>query len=73
MENKIENTKSIDLSKILKPYENKWVALSYDYKQVFSNGKTLESAIENLKEKSPDEVIFMKVLPFDLAYVPTTL
>lgn len=65
--------KSINLSKRLRPYEDKWVALSMDYRQVFSSGKTLKEAIKNLKKKSKDEVIFMKVLPFDMAYVPTTL
>lgn len=65
--------KSIDLSKKLRAYENKWVALSLDYRQVFSSGKTLEEAIKNLKKKRKEEVIFMKVFPFDMAYVPTTL
>ena len=64
--------RSIDLSKKLRAYENKWVALSLDYRQVFSSGKTLEEAIKNLKKKK-EEVIFMKVFPFDMAYVPTTL
>lgn len=64
--------KPIDLSKKLKPYENKWVALSFDYQQVFSSGKSLEEAIKNLK-KPIKEVIFLRVLPFDMAYVPVTL
>lgn len=65
--------KSIDLSKKLKPYEDKWVALSLDYRRVFSSGQTLREAIEDLKEMDKNKVIFMKVLPFDMAYVPTTL
>lgn len=70
MRNKI--LKPVDLSKKLKPYENKWVALSFDYRKVFSSGKTLEETIKKLKKKSKEEVIFLKVLPFDMAYVPTS-
>lgn len=65
--------KSIDLSKKLRPYENKWVALSLNYRKIFSSGKTLEEAIKNLKTKSKEEVVFLKVLPFDIAYVPTNI
>lgn len=71
MKNKI--LKTIDLSKKLRPYENKWVALSLDYRKIFSNGKTLEEAIKNLKGKSKEKVIFLKVLPFDMVYVPTNV
>lgn len=70
---KNETIRIIDLSKKLKPYENKWVALSFDYRRIFSSGRTLEEAIKNLKKRTAKEVIFMKILPFDMAYVPTTL
>ncbi len=65
-------TQPINLTEKLKPYENKWVALSLDYRQVLSSGKTLKETIEKLK-KDKDQVVFMKVLPFDMGYVPTTL
>ncbi|PJC28968.1 hypothetical protein CO053_01785 [Candidatus Shapirobacteria bacterium CG_4_9_14_0_2_um_filter_40_11] len=71
MKNKI--LKPVDLSKKLRAYENKWVALSFDYRKIFSSGKTLEEAIEKLKRKSREDVVFLKVLPFDMAYVPSNV
>lgn len=70
MVNKTQNLKLIDLSKILKPYENKWVALSLDYKKVLGAGDTLEEAEREAQKKSK-EYIFLKLPPFDVQYVPT--
>jgi len=62
--------KAIDLSRLLRPYENKWVALSLDYKKVLGAGDTLKEAEEKARKKSK-EYIFIKLPPFDVRYVPT--
>jgi len=69
MANKTQNLKSIDLSKILRPYENKWVALSLDYKKVLGSGKTLKEA-KKKADKVGEKYLFLKVFPFDISYVP---
>ncbi len=61
----------IDLSKILLPFENKWVALSKDSKQVLGAGKTLKQA-EKQAEKTRKRFFFLKVPPFDISYIPTS-
>ena len=62
-------TKSIDLSKILKPYENKWVALSLDHKEVLGAGDSLKSAREKA-EKKAEKFVFIKLPPFNVNFVP---
>lgn len=66
-----KSLKPIDLTKKLLPYENKWVALSEDQKQVLGSGKTLKEA-ERQAEKKSKKYIFLKVPPFNLSYVPTS-
>ena len=66
-----QTLKPIDLSKILLPYENKWVALSEDSKKVLGSGKTLEEARKKA-EKTKKRFLFIKVPPFDVSYVPST-
>jgi hypothetical protein len=61
---------SVDLSKILKPYENQWVALSEDYRLVLGAGKTLQQA-EKQAQLSGKRFLFVKLQPFDAAYVPS--
>lgn len=63
--------KPIDLSKKLLPYENKWVALSEDKKEILGSGKTLKEA-EKQAEKKSKRYIFLKVPPFNISYVPAT-
>lgn len=70
MKNRTTNLKPIDLTKILKSYENKWVALALDQKRVLGAGKTLKEAKEKA-DKTGEKYLFLKVLPFDLSYVPT--
>ena len=70
MQNQV--VKQPDLSELLKPYENRWVAISDDGKRVLAEGKTLEEAISKLDKNQKDKASFMKVLPFDAGYVPTT-
>lgn len=52
-----------NLSKILKPFENKWVVLSPDYKRVLSSGDTLEDAAKIIKQSDREKVIFHRVIP----------
>lgn len=66
-----KSLKPIDLSKKLLPYENKWVALSEDRKEVLGAGKTLKAA-EKQAGKKRKKYIFLKVPPFNLSYVPTS-
>jgi len=69
MKNKPQTLKPIDLSKRLKPYENKWVALSLDHKKVLGAGKTLRET-KREADKTGKKYLFLKVLPFDISYVP---
>lgn len=68
MEN--QTLKAVDLSKKLRPYDNKWVALSLDHKNVLGVGDTLEEA-KRKAEKRAKKYIFLKLPPFDVAYVPS--
>lgn len=69
MQNK--NLKPIDLSKKLLPYENKWVALSDDHKDVLGSGNTIKEA-EKEAEKTNKKYLFLKVPPFNISYVPAS-
>jgi hypothetical protein len=62
--------KSIDLSKKLKPYEGKWVALSLDYKKILGSGESLKKAKEEAEKKSV-KYMFIKLPPFNVRYVPS--
>lgn len=66
-----KNLKPIDLSKILLPFENKWVALSEDQKEVLGSGETLKEADKEAK-KHKKKYLFLKVPPFNISYVPST-
>ena len=59
-----------DLSKVLKPYENQWVALSPDYTKVIASGETLRETVAQVREDEKERAVFHKVLPFDAYYVP---
>lgn len=66
-----QRLKQIDLSKLLLPYENKWVALSRDNKEILGAGNSLKEA-EKKAEKKSKGYIFLKVPPFNVSYVPAT-
>lgn len=66
-----QTLKPIDLTRILLHYENKWVALSQDQKEVLGAGKTLKEA-EQKAEKTKKKYLFLKVPPFDISYVPSS-
>ncbi|TSC87598.1 MAG: hypothetical protein G01um10147_576 [Microgenomates group bacterium Gr01-1014_7] len=61
----------IDLSKVLLPYENKWVALSQNQKRVLSAGKTLKEATGKA-DKIGKKYLLLKVPPFNVSYVPAS-
>lgn len=66
-----KSLKPIDLSKILLPFENKWVALSEDQREVLGSGKTLNQAEKEAK-KTKKKYLFLKVPPFNISYVPSS-
>lgn len=68
---KTKPRKSYDLCRLLKSYENKWVALSPDCKRIVASADSLKKAAARVREDQREEVIFYKVLPFDVVYVPT--
>lgn len=43
--------KPIDLSKILRPFENKWVALTRDRKKVIASGATVKKVAQEANKK----------------------
>jgi len=59
---------AIDLTEKLKPYENKWVAITKDYKKIIATGKTLEETIK--KAKKIKAVIYTYVDSFKMGYAP---
>ncbi|MDP3934859.1 MAG: DUF5678 domain-containing protein [Candidatus Giovannonibacteria bacterium] len=60
-----------DLSSILKPYENKWVALSPDRKKVVASGETLKEAASKIDSKFKNQVAFSKVLSLGINLAPS--
>lgn len=59
-----------DLGKLLKPYANKWVALSRDHKNVIATGDELKEVASKVKSK---DVIFLKAFPMDSFYMPQNI
>ncbi|MEK9174926.1 MAG: hypothetical protein AAB725_03070 [Patescibacteria group bacterium] len=58
-----ENTvKTINLAKILKPFVNKWVAISPDYKKIISSANTLQELTAKIGGNKRD-LIFHRVIP----------
>ena len=67
-----KTTRNYDLSALLKPYENKWVALSYDQQRVLGVGDTLQEAKQRALA-AKESFIFIKLPPYNVNYVPATL
>ena len=65
-----EKQRNYDLRKLLKPYANKWVALSSDRRRVIENGDELKEVVAKVKSK---DVIFLKVFPIDSFYMPQNI
>ena len=51
----------IDLSRLLKDYEGKWVALSEDNKSVYGSGKSAKSAAQDAESKGHSEFALLFV------------
>lgn len=66
-----KSLKPIDLTKKLLPYENKWVALSEDKREILGSGKSLKEA-KKAAEKRGKKYLFLKVLPFNTSFVPAS-
>ena len=62
-----------DLSELLRPYENMWVALTKDNSIVFESGKTLDILLKKLKGKNYRNFEFMKVPEFGVCYAPSDI
>ncbi|KKU12468.1 MAG: hypothetical protein UX18_C0023G0013 [Candidatus Azambacteria bacterium GW2011_GWC2_45_7b] len=62
-----------DLSSILKPYENKWVALSPDRTKIIASGETLEETASKIDSVLQSRVAFSKVLPLGANLAPSSL
>lgn len=60
-----------DLTRLLRPYENRWVALSLDWKEVVAADDTFAGA-KAAADRTRRPVRFMRVLPFDVAYAPSS-
>lgn len=60
--------KTPDLSKILKPYAGKWVALSDD-KKVVGVGSSLQKAWEDSKKHGTEDPILTKAPKDDGTYI----
>jgi len=58
----------IDLTKILKDYEGKWVALSEDNKSVCGSGKSAKLASQDAESKGHSDFTLLFVQSFDLLY-----
>jgi hypothetical protein len=62
--------KRADLSSLLRPYENKWVALSMDNSKVIESGTSLDDLLKKLKGKDKRDLEFLKVPDFQMCYAP---
>lgn len=62
--------KTRDLTKILKGYENRWVAITSDYRKVVGSGKTLKAAQREALRQGFKEPILTKVFSFSQGYIP---
>jgi len=58
----------LDLSKQLKNYENKWVALSDDSTRVLGAGDSAKEALQDAKNNGYNEATLMYVQPTNLLY-----
>ena len=67
-----KQTRNYDLRELLKPYANKWVALSRDHRRVLAGGDSLKQ-VASIVRKQSKEAVFMKVFPADSIYIPTSL
>jgi hypothetical protein len=55
----------------LQPYENKWVALRKPGQEVVGSGNDVSEAKKDAEAHGYSDVIFLKVYPFNMGYLPT--
>lgn len=61
MQKTSEIIKIKDLSKILEPYSDEWIALSENEDRVVGSGKNIQEAIEEAKQEGVDAPVITKV------------
>lgn len=54
-------TQTQDLSKILKPYSNEWVAISPKTNKVISNGRNLPKVVKEAQKKGEKHPVVTRV------------
>lgn len=62
-----------NLSQLLQPFENRWVALSRDYRKVVASGTTLNEVEAKLEKNKKKTVVYFKVPRFNAVFVPTLI
>jgi hypothetical protein len=69
----IMTTITYNLADLVRPFENRWVALTPDYSQVVASGETLEEVESRVEGKDLQRLVFFKVPRFDAVFIPATL
>jgi hypothetical protein len=64
-----KDTQTVDLTRLLRPYENKWVAIAEDRSTVLAAADSF-AELQRLTQGVQEKYIVLKVLPFDASYVP---
>jgi hypothetical protein len=67
------NTITHDLSTLVRPFENQWVALTPDYREVVASGETLDDVESQLDAPELNRLVFFKVPRFDAVFIPFTV
>jgi hypothetical protein len=62
------NTITMDLSILLGPFENTWVALAPNYRKVIASGETLDEVESELDGEQLNRLVFFKVPRFDAVF-----
>lgn len=63
-------TKKAEKNNLFASFENQWVGLSPDRKNIIASGKTLKELDEKLKKLNDEDAIFTKVVSFDQVLIP---
>ena len=58
-----------DLAKLLKGYENKWVALSSDEKKVVAAAATMKTVISHAEKNGENQPVLLKVPSTAASYI----
>ena len=65
-------TKKPSFAELIRPYENKWIAIAPDYSRVVASGDSLEEVDTKVPPEDREKVILHRVLPFDAVFVPAS-